>query len=155
MDDDPEFSVDSARRARDGGDLDEWVRRFLASPGSDNADLGEQLTEEPRWWIGPLRLPVGSLHRLVGPPDDPVLRAVDDDYWGDDVAEMAEKVGDGWVPPPVVVTYRDDQLVLEDGNHRVEGVRQAGEDSVWAIVGFENAEARDRFDAPVAPPPPN
>jgi hypothetical protein len=155
MDPDDEFSVDGAQRAAERHDLDGWVRRFLASPGSDNAELGDQLTEEPRYWIGPLRLRISTLHRLVGPPGDPVLCPVDDDDWRDDVAEMAEKIdGDEWEPAPVVVMYRDDQLVLEDGNHRVEGLRRAGEDEAWAVVGFESAEARDRFVPPASPPAP-
>jgi hypothetical protein len=149
-----EFSLAGARRAAARDELATWVRRFLASPGSDNAVLGEQLTAEPRWWTGPVRLPIHRLHRLAGPPDDPVLCPVDDDYWRDDVEEMAEKVdADGWEPPPVVVTFRDEQLVLEDGNHRVEALRRAGEDEAWAVVSFETTDARDRFAAALAVPP--
>ena len=57
-----------------------------------------------------MRLPLDQLHRLAGPPDHPVLVAVDEDDWRDDVDDMEEKVEDGWEPPPMVVTYRDDQL---------------------------------------------
>jgi hypothetical protein len=146
---DHEFSVDSARQASERDDLATWVREFLSSDGSDNAELGEQLTEHERWWLGPIRLPIDKLHRLAGPPEDPVMCAVDDDYWRDDVEEMAEQIDEeGWEPPPVVVTYRDDQLVLEDGNHRVEGLRRADEGHAWAVVGFETAEDRDRFEVP-------
>jgi hypothetical protein len=143
---DSEFTLDSARRAAEHDTLADWVRRFLASPDSDNAELGELLTSEERWWIGPLSLPIGSLHRLAGPPEDPVLVAVDDDYWRDDVEDMAEKVtDDGWQPPPVVVTYRNEQLVLEDGNHRVEALRRAGVDDAWAVIGFDHLDDRERF----------
>ena len=48
---------------------------------------------------------------------------------------------------PVIVSRNDDQLVLEDGNHRVEAIRRAGADEAWAIIGFESPEARDRFVA--------
>lgn len=146
-DDDREFTVDGARRAAERDELADWVRRFLASPGSDNADLGELLTEQSWWWTGPVRLPIRSLHRLVGPPGDPVLCPIDDEEdWRDDVAEMAEEVDDGWEPPPIVVLRRGDQLVLEDGNHRVEALRRAGDREAWAVVGFESAEARDGFE---------
>jgi hypothetical protein len=147
MDDiDSEFTVESARRAAEEDALADWVRRFLSSPDSDNAELGDQLTDQERWWIGPLPLPIVSLHRLAGPPDDPVLVEVDDDNWRDDVEDMADKVADdGWQPPPVVVTYRDDQLVLEDGNHRVEALRRAGVDESWAVIGFDDPDDRDRF----------
>lgn len=146
---DPEFTVEGARSAAERDDLESWVRRFLASPGSDNAELGELLTDRPRWWTGPLRLPISSMHRLAGPPDEPVLCPVDDDEWRDDVDDLAEKVDDGWDPPPMIVTYRNGQLVLEDGNHRVEGLRRAGEASAWSVVSFEDNAERDAFEIPV------
>jgi hypothetical protein len=142
---DERFTVESARRAAERDELGEWVARFLASPGSDNGALGHALTHPPRTWIGPVQLRIDQLHRLAGPPDHPVLCPVDDDEWRDDVDDLEEKVEDGWEPPPMVVTYRDDQLVLEDGNHRAEGLRRAGEDAAWAVVSFESPDERDRF----------
>jgi len=91
---------------------------------------------------------VDQLHRLAGPPDAPVLCPVDEDYWRDDVEELAERIEDRWQPPPVIVSHRDGQLVLEDGNHRVEGLRRAGKDHAWAIIAFEDPGERDRFVAP-------
>ena len=140
-----DFSVEAARRAAERDELGPWVARFLASPGSDNAELGHALTHPPRTWIGPVRLPLDQLHRLAGPPDHPVMVPVDEDDWRDDVDELEDKVEDGWEPPPMIVTYRDDQLHLEDGNHRAEGLRRAGEREAWAVVSFESPEERDRF----------
>jgi hypothetical protein len=143
--DDHEYSLEGARAAADRDELGRWVARFLASPGSDNAPLAERLSASPRWWLGPVQLPVDQLNRLAGPPDDPVLCPVDDDYWRDDVDEIAERIEDEWQPPPVIVSHRDGRLMLEDGNHRVEGVRRAGEDQVWAVVAFEDPDERDRW----------
>jgi len=141
-----EFSVESARDAAERDELEDWVIRFLSSPGSDNAPLAEILTAPPRVWAGPMRLPIDRLNRLAGPPDEPVLCPVDDDFWRDDVDEIADQVhSDGWTPPPVIVTFQDGQLTLEDGNHRVEGLRRAAEHATWAVVGFESAEDRDAF----------
>lgn len=142
-----EFSVDGAREAAGRDELDEWVARFLASPGSDNAELARLLSERLAWWAGPMQVPISRLHRLAGPPGDPVLCPVDDDYWRDDVEELGEKVEDGFELPPVIVAFRRDQLVLEDGNHRVEALRRAGEEKAWALVGFESADDLDRFMA--------
>jgi hypothetical protein len=145
---DLEFTVDGARRAAEDGLLEAWVRAFLSSPGSDNAELGRQLTERERWWLGPMPLAIDSLHRLAGPSGDPVLVAVDDDDWRDDVDDMAGMIDhDGWQPPPVIVVYRNDQLVLEDGNHRVEALRRGGVDDAWAVIGFDRADDRERFVA--------
>jgi hypothetical protein len=148
MQDDDTHSLDAARAAGAREELGTWVAEFLASPGSDNAELGEELTNGPRWWLGPLQVPMDQLHRLAGPPGDAVLCPVDEDYWRDDVDDLEQKVRDGWEPPPVIVSYRDGQLVLEDGNHRVEGKRRGGDDEIWAVIGFDDPEERERFSAP-------
>src|SRR5215217_6569197 len=150
MTDDERHSLDAARAAADRDELGTWVAEFLASPGSDNAALGEELTNELRWWLGPVQVPLKQLHRLAGPRGDAVLCPVDEDYWRDDVDDLEQKVRDGWEPPPVIVSYRDDQLVLEDGNHRVEGMRRSGDRHAWAVIGFDDPEERDRFRVPTA-----
>jgi hypothetical protein len=147
MSDGLSYSVESARAASERDALGEWVAEFLASPGSDNAALAEKLAAPDRCWLGPVEVPIDKLHRLAGPPDAPVLCPVDEDYWDDRVDVMEEKVEDGWEPPPVIVTVRGDQLVLEDGNHRVESLRRAGEDTAWAIIGFADTDERDNFAA--------
>lgn len=153
MSDEHEFSVATARDAAERDELEAWVVRFLASPGSDNEPLAHGLTDPPRWWLGPVQVPVDQLHRLAGPPEDPVLVPVDDDYWRDDVDDLAERIeDDSWEPPPVIVTYRDGRLELEDGNHRVEGLRRAGRDRAWAVIAFADAAERDRFEAPAPDP---
>jgi len=144
-----EFSVEAARQAAERGELDQWVKEFLCSPGSDNAALGEQLTDPPRHWLGPLELPIDQLHRLAGPPGAPVIEEIDEDEWRDDVEDLAEKIDDDeFDPPPVIVSHRRGQLVLEDGNHRVEGLRRAGIDLTWAVVAFDDEAERDAFVAP-------
>ena len=55
-----------------------------------------------------------------------MLCPVDDDEWGDNVEEMKDNIEDGWEPPPLIVSFQDDKLVLEDGNHRVESLRRSG-----------------------------
>jgi hypothetical protein len=140
MSDGGEFSLDGAREAEERGDLATWVSRFLASPGSDNAPLGEELAQRGLWWLGPVRVPLHRLHRLAGPPDAPVLCPVDDDYWRDDVDEMRERVEDGWEPPPVIATWSEGRLVLEDGNHRIESLRRAGVSRAWTLIGVEELD---------------
>lgn len=147
MQPDAEFSLESARRAADDERLGEWVARFLASPGSDNEVLAQKLSEELGWWMGPVPLPIDELNRLAGPPGDPVLCPVDEDYWDERVESIDELAERGWDPPPVIVAHRDGELYLEDGNHRVEGVRQAGRREAWAVIGFADEEDRERFAA--------
>jgi hypothetical protein len=145
MSDDERYSTDAARAAAARGDLGEWVTQFLCSPGSDNCDLARQLSGEVRAWIGPVQLPLDRLHRLAGPPGAPVLQPVDEEFWRDDVDDLARRIARGFEPPPVIVALRGDQLVLEDGNHRVEALRRAGRDQTWSVVGFGSPDARNRF----------
>ena len=142
-----EFTLDGARAAAERDELAEWVRRFLSSDGSDNSALAHDLSQRMKWWTGPVQLPLNRLKRLAGPPDAPVLCPVDEDEWPDYVEDMAEKAKDGWEPPPVIVAYNDDGFVLEDGNHRVEGLRRARADQAWAVIGFERPEDLERFNA--------
>lgn len=143
---DDAHDLEAARAAADEGRLFDWISDFLASPGSDNADLVDKLAAKDLHWIGPVRLRFDELHRLAGPEDAPTLGEFDDD--GLETAErMAESLEDGWEPPPLVVSWsaEHDHLVVEDGNHRVEGLRRAGRDRHWAVVGFADPADRDRF----------
>lgn len=147
MSDDHDFSVEAARRAADRDELGAWVARFLASPGSDNAGLAVLLSEQGRSWLGPVQLPLDQLNRLAGPPDAPVLVAVEDHEWRDDVDDLARRIEGGLEPAPVIVSDKGDHLMVEDGNHRLEALRRAGVTEAWAVVGFDEPEQRDRFIA--------
>jgi len=142
---DERFSVDTARAASDRGELRAWVSRFLASPGSDNAPLADELSERLEYWVGPVELPLSRLRRLAGPPEHPVLCAVDDDYWDDRVDDMADRIEeDDWEPAPIIVACRDGHLMVEDGNHRLESLRRTGRREAWAVVGFETEAEAER-----------
>ena len=96
-----------------------------------------------------MELPIDQLHRLAGPVDQPVLVTVEDeDWWRDDLEDMKEQIEGGWEPPPVVITWKDGELVVEDGNHRLEGLRHAG--ARRGVVGRRvRASRRPRDLAPV------
>jgi hypothetical protein len=142
---DDSFSLETARQASERGELAQWVADFLASPSSDNAVLADVLTERARWWVGPRKVSFDELLRLAGPSGDPVLCPVDDDYWDGRVDAIESLAEMGREPPPVIASYRDGELVLEDGNHRVEGLRRAGHREAWAVIGFETADDRERY----------
>ena len=84
------------------------------------------------------------MNRLAGPPGEPALSPLDEDDL-ETVDEMQDSFEDGWEPPPLIATYRDGQLVLEDGNHRAEGLRRIGERDVWVLISFEDPAERDAF----------
>ena len=139
-----EATVEGARAAAERDELGRWVQEFLRSPGSDNAPLGAELRKEQSAWYGPVRLPFDELKRLAGPPDQPTLARLEDDDL-ERVDDMQESLDDGWEPPPIIVSYRDGDLYVEDGNHRIEGLRRAGYSEYWSVVGFDDERQRQRF----------
>jgi hypothetical protein len=150
MTDDERYSLDSARRAAREGRVAEWVGEFLCSPGSNNAVLAAALAEEKRWWLGPVRVPLSQLNRLAGPEEDEVLCPIDEDEWEEDLEEMQDSIERGWQPPPVLASFHADGLHLEDGNHRAESLRRAGEHRAWAIICFDDELDYQRFAAHLA-----
>ena len=140
-----EYTPETARAAARRDELGDWVAEFLASPGSDNANLADELTGRLGWWLGPVQVGIQELHRLAGPPGAPVLQELDDDEWRDDVEDLSRRIEAGHEPPPVIASYRDGRLLLEDGNHRVEAVRRSGAGQTWAVIGFASPEERDEY----------
>ncbi len=141
---DHDLTVDGARRAAERDELREWVAAFLRSSGSDNAALADSLLEEMAYWFGPVKLPFDELNRLAGPPDQPTLAPLPEDGI-ETVENMGDSIEEGWEPPPLVVSYCDDQFNVEDGNHRIETLRRTGAEEYWSIVCCKDAEQRDKF----------
>jgi hypothetical protein len=138
------FSLASARKAAADERTALWVGDFLASRGSDNATLAAALATEPHAWLGPVRLPVERLVRLAGPEEDAVV-PIEPDEWEDDIGEMEDSLEEGWEPPPVLVEYKDGDLLLQDGTHRLEALARDGQTDAWALVYFDDEATRDRF----------
>ena len=148
---DRRFSLASARKAAENERTALWVGDFLASRGSDNAVLAAALAQRQHAWYGPVRLPADRLVRLAGPEDD-ALVPIEPDEWEDDIGAMEDSLEEGWEPPPLLVEYRDGDLLLQDGTHRLEALVRDGETEVWALVYFEEAQTRDRFARSLSAP---
>jgi hypothetical protein len=148
--DDP-YSVEAAKRADDVGCLAEWVTTFLASPGSDNEALAAKLAFGGTSFLGPIRFALDDLHPLAGPDDSAVSIPVPEQEWDHEIDAMDESLARGWVPPPLLVSYRGGAYMLEDGNHRHDALRRAGATETWAIVVFWDESERSAFSSRPAP----
>ena len=140
-----QFSLASAREAAERDETALWVGEFLASRGSDNATLAAGLAQHKTWWLGPLQVPLSELTQLAGPEDEDVLIPVETEEWEEDVEKMEESVEQGWEPPPLLAEYQDGELLLQDGNHRYEALKRAGEDKAWILIWFTSEADRDAF----------
>ncbi len=144
MKDDRRFTLASARKAAEEERTALWVGEFLSSRGSGNEVLAAALSTRRHWWHGPVRLQIDRLVRLSGPEDDAVV-PVEPEVWEDDVEKMEDSLDDGWEPPPLLVQYRDGDLLVQDGTHRLEALARDGETEAWALVYFDDPATRDRF----------
>jgi len=146
VDDVARFSLAGARAAARDDELTQWVEDFLASRGSDNPLLALGLADGPRWWLGPVRVPLDELVRLAGPEDE-VLCPIEPEEWEDEIDAMEDSLEEGWQPPPLLAQYRDGQLLLRDGNHRYEALVRAEASHAWTLVYFDDLRAREEFRA--------
>ena len=142
------YDLESARAAAARDELARWVGDFLASRGSDNEVLAAALAQRRHAWLGPVRLPIGVVVPLSGPDDqDATLCREDADDWHDEVGHMEEHIEKGWEPPPILVEHQHGRLLVQDGNHRLAALADAGETHCWAVVYFDDEAARERFVA--------
>jgi hypothetical protein len=117
-------------------DIAAWVDAFLRATGN-NVELADGLRKAPRWWRGPIRVPLGELVRVVGP--EPEMEYYEPEAsWQRRIAEMIESLERGWDPPPVIAEYRAGTLSVRDGGHRVAALARAGRDAAWTIIWFND-----------------
>ena len=140
-----DYSLASALRAANEGTLAHWVAEFLASPGSDNAELAAALALRGAIYLGPLRLELNRLTPMAGPDEGRVAVPVPKEVWETDVEAMEHSFEEGWRPPPLLVSHRDGTYYLEDGNHRYETLRRNGTTHAWSILLFADEAERDRY----------
>ncbi len=140
-----EFSLASAQRAADEDMLAEWVVDFLASPGSDNAELAASLGFSGVTYLGPIRFELDRLTPMAGPDEGSVVVPVPKEEWESDVEAMEDSIEEGWCPPPLLVSHRNGSYYLEDGNHRYETLCRSGATDAWTILLFADEAERDQY----------
>ena len=111
--------------------------------------MSRVLCEKQAWWLGPVQAPVVELVRQVGPePGMSFPRATVD--WEPRLSGIIESIKAGWDAPPVIAEYRDERLLICDGNHRFEAQRRIGRPSVWTIICFHDEASWRAFARPWA-----
>jgi len=131
-----DFDVASAQRAVAEGRLQHWFEAFLPTV---NMPLLEGLQRAPRWWAGPLCVPLQSLERSCGPEDDMEYLMTSAD-WERRLGVMDTSFVDRDDFPPLIATLRQGKLSLRDGNTRHELFRRRAIDQCWVLVWYNQAE---------------
>ena len=149
-----ERTIQGALDAAAAGQIDNWVDQFLRSGLGANPVMAAGLRLQPRWWIGPILLPIDSLLRLCGPEPEMQYRQ-GLEAW--DAHVTAIMTVDPDPLPPLILEYRgrDVPLGMHDGSHRHEALRRLGKSHVWTLIWCNSEadfdEARPRYTTIPAP----
>lgn len=126
------FTVEEAISFSKEGRIEEWVHLFLNSVG-DNVPFSEGLKLEKRYWTGPLLIKLDKLRRCCGPePEMEYFNAHED--WESEIGKFQGLIRNGWDMPPLIVQHEGNDLVVNDGNHRLEAMKREGIEKCWVII---------------------
>ena len=132
-----------ALEAARSGQIEGWVHQYLLGVGK-NAPFSEGLKLQPRFWLGPLEMPLDALEICCGP--DPALEfVVDAAGFERHVSGMVASLAEGWKPAPLIASYDAGKLSIRDGNHRYEALRRSGMDRYWVVVWFNSPEEQQAY----------
>ncbi|MFZ5824528.1 MAG: hypothetical protein ACOY94_09390, partial [Bacillota bacterium] len=85
-----------------------------------NVPMSDGLRLQPRFWVGPVVIPLDRLARGWAPP------------------------------PLIAQFLPDFTLSLRDGNHRHEALRRAGRQGYWCVLWCDSAELRREAERALA-----
>lgn len=129
-----DFTLAESLRHRDKPSFAKWLDAFLRGPGN-NIQLADGLLRAPRWWIGPSQIALESLILKCGPG----LEFHEDPYvWNRRTEQLSSAIRAGLAVPPLVAEYKNDSLILADGNHRCAALLQCGVATYWTAVWFNS-----------------
>ncbi len=137
------FDLPTAQGFAAAGEIAAWVHAYLEHGAWANLALSDGLRRGPRWWRGPVEVPLDRLIRCTGPEagmeyPQPV------DEWESRIRRIDKAFPTQQDMPPLLVEYRAGVLSLRDGNHRHEAIRRKGWTTAWVIVWYNSQADFDR-----------
>ena len=140
-------SLSSAKEYSSAGTLEEWIHTYLRSDANNTA-LSDGLKLFPRYFIGPIKMPLSLFIRCSGPEENMEYR-VDPQYFEKHVEELEDAISKGSDIPPLIVHYLvnggKSEFELTDGNHRHEAYLRLGINEAHVIIWITEKSELDRF----------
>ena len=106
MGDGDEYTVASSAPGGRAGRARRLGGRLPGQPGERQRGAGRAAHRAETVVAGPVAAADRPAPPVGGPPDAPVIEVVDEDEWRPDVEDAAERIEDGWEPPPVIVSHQ-------------------------------------------------
>lgn len=130
------FTVEEAINYSKEGKIEEWVHLFFNSVG-DNVPFSQGLRLEKRYWTGPLLIKLDKLRRCCGPEPNMEFLNVPEE-WDAEVTKFQQLIRNGWEVLPLIVQHEGNDLIVNDGNHRLEAMNREGMEKCWVIIWNTN-----------------
>ena len=148
-------TLTSARAFAEAGRLEEWIHQYLLSDGN-NAPFSDGLKLVPRFYLGPVQVPLSLLNRCCGPEEGMKWR-VDPEHFEHKVTRLQEAIQQDPDMPPLIVHYffsetdGQPEFELNDGNGRYEAYVRLGYTHAhvifWITEPEELAAFQERYHA--------
>ena len=123
----------SAREFSAAGRLEEWIHLFLYGEGN-NKPFSDGLKIEPRRFLAPEKMNLNRLARCCGPEAEMQFNVPEEGFIKR-VGNIFDRYKNGnWDMPPLIVCRGGNGYIINDGNHRYEALKKAGEAQHWVIV---------------------
>jgi len=121
-----------AKAYHDSGKIEEWLQLFLRNDGK-NIALADGLLLEKREYFGLRKLSMSYFKDVKAGVPEYLSAENDIEYFFWIVENMKSSLKD-WDVPPLIVEYRDDKFIVNDGRHRLEMYRQLGVEDMDVVL---------------------
>ena len=133
------YTIKEALQYSKNGQIEEWVHSFLNTVGK-NKPFSEGLKMQKRFWLGPVMYDLSKVTRCVG-ADNTFKYFEPAENFENRVKGLQQARSKGFQFPPLIVENVNGELILSDGNHRIEALKREGVKEYWVIFwGSEGKE---------------
>jgi len=133
------FNLESCAESAQTGNLQEWVLGYLAAGYWANLGLRDGLLLQKRYWIGPVSIELSRLERCCG-PEDGMIYHVPHEVWKERIECIALGLVDAKSLPPLIVEWRDGNLIVCDGSHRHAAMSLKGWTTCFVVIWCNSEE---------------
>lgn len=134
-----EWSTQIAQQYAEQGRTEEWVDSYLRAGKWANIGLADGLKKAPRWWIGPLLVPLDEMVQTCGPAAGMKYQETQKS-WEHKTQVISQSLAEPSTLPPVILESKEGALYLRDGNHRHGVAQEKKWESMSALIWFNSEE---------------
>ena len=126
----------TALQAVENNNLESWVQDYLRSDGN-NEGLAEILRNTQGITYALVEFPLNNLKRIAG-PEQGMKFTESESIWEERISILQQKIVQGEIFPPLIVTDLWEKGEISDGAHRCEALLRQGYEKYWVIFCLKN-----------------